>query len=133
MTHENACNCSRKLVPAGGGPHSGPPRPHSLAEVLAEGRTAPGRRPVVVAAGGPAQGFTAFPRTTASPRRPGAACRRERHDHRRTHPACCIDQDGWVVNFPVGLRPVDLYNRRVRCQEPDNTGLIEQIERWTQP
>ena len=91
-----------------------------------------GRRPVVVAAGGPTQGFKAFLRTTAPPRAPGAACRHERHDHRKTHPACCIDQGGWVVNFPVGLRPADLYNRRVRCQEPDNTGLIEQIERWTQ-
>ena len=91
-----------------------------------------GRRPVVVAAGGPAQGFKAFPRSTASPRAPSAACRHERHDHRRTHSACCIDQDGWVVNFPVGLRSADLYNRRVRCQELDNTGLIEQIERWTQ-
>ena len=91
-----------------------------------------GRRPVVVAAGGPAQGFTAFPRSTATPHVPGAARRHERHHHRRTHPACCIDQDGWIVNFPVGLQLPDLLNRRVRCQEPDNTGLVEQIERWTQ-
>ena len=43
MTHESTCNCSRKLVPAAGGPHSRPPRPRPLAEVLTEGRTPAGR------------------------------------------------------------------------------------------
>lgn len=89
-----------------------------------------GRRPVVVVPVGPTRVFTGFPRSTTPPLDPGKACLHERHHHRRTHPACCIDQDGWVVDFPVRLPPPDLYNRPVRCQEPDNTGLIEQLERW---
>ncbi len=88
-----------------------------------------GRRPVV-AAGDSVMGLVGFPRTTASPLNAEAACRYERHHHRRAYPGCCIDQDGWVVNYRVGIEPEALASHRVRCQEPDNTGLAEQVGRW---
>ena len=54
----------------------------------------------------------------------------ERHYHRAYYQDCPIDQDGTVVDFRVTVRNSDFTGHGPRCQEPDNTGLVEQVLAW---
>lgn len=98
----------------------------------AEGRFSlkTGRRPAIVADSDATKGFTLLPRSTSGRSDVRDACYHERHHHRPAYPGCCIDKDGWIVNFPVTINPAALAAHSVRCREPDDTGLLERVERW---
>ena len=90
----------------------------------------PGRRPVILASNGAGSVSTVVPRSTRRQPGPEPSCLHDGHDHRRAYPDCCIDADGRVVYLPVPLRDADLVRYGPKCTEPDNTGLMERIERW---
>ena len=91
----------------------------------------PGSRPVILSALGHSTVSTVLPRSTRAHAGLEPSCLHDRHSHRATYPDCCINEDGRVVYSPVLIQNRDLARHGPRCVEPDNTGLLEQIAKWT--
>lgn len=105
--------------------------------------TKSGTRPVIVAVKGRQFVSIIFPRSTneenkrhntsapnSSRNHRFRSFEHEEHSHRRFYPDCCIDLDGWVVDFQVTAPNSELMRHGPKCKEPDNTGLMEQLTRW---
>ena len=90
----------------------------------------PGRRPVILAEIGRGTVSTIVPRSTSSHQQRNMPYPHDKHYHPTMYPDCCIDSDGWVVNFQVSVPTGDLTGYGPKCAEPDNTGLLERIEQW---
>ena len=90
----------------------------------------PGRRPVVLSEPIAGDDTVLFPRSTQPGYWRGAREFHRRHDHSRTNERCRLTQDGWVIlDMAVTVVRQHLNASTFSCREPEDTGLLETIDR----
>ena len=90
----------------------------------------PGRRPVVLSKPIADDDTVLFPRSTQPGYRRRAREFHRRHDHSRTNERCSLTQDGWVIlDMAVTVVRQHLNASTFSCREPEDTGLLETIDR----
>ena len=92
--------------------------------------TKSGLRPVVLSESITDADAVLFPRSTQPGYRREAREFHRRHDHSRTNERCRLTQDGWVIlDMAVTVVRQHLNASTFSCREPEDTGLVETIDR----
>ena len=98
-------------------------------EAFASSKAEEGRygRRVVLANPGVGTKATLYPRTTGR----GTRYSHSAHDHASDFPRCEINKPGRVLRIPVNVPSGELSHANWSCDEPETSGLIMVIGRWS--